>query len=913
VQLFLPYFRKIAQSGRGIAEFPRFISDVSADLASSNARSQQSCRSKPLLTFGLKVLLLTSAVLFPTEMMRPQSALAAACSASTITRISSPGKFYVDTGAAPSPLPTGMYVGYKITNTSGVAYPDLWVKLENFSGGIIGLAANEDGIVHVGPLASGANTTVYVYLNATGAPGGNSTAQSHTVSLYSTRPDLAAGSICGDAFSLVTEQTIKAVANKITTVVSGPTPAALGGIVTETITGDTGTIGAAGIFAFTPASAPTWPANAYQLVNTQIVLSGGNTGTYNNTLYFAGLNSSTTAYTITYTYIAVGTTATPTGVSPVSYLSSGTQVKHNDTGDFASLLPIQPTTNTTTLSKSASPTNLPTGGTVTYTVTLTNASTNSSVTLDDIIDTLPSTPGIASYIAGSAKFNGVTISDPKVSGQTLTFLGLFTIPSGGTRTLTYQATLPNTIGSYTNQAVGHVGTTQIDTTLSTTDNAPATANVSVGPLPVSIAGTVFDDMDGSKLQNGAEVGTNAGGLSAVLIDSTNKVVATATVAAAGTYSFSNVSANANYTVQITTATATIGSAPPAVTLPANWVSMGENFNGTIDGTVDSKLSVSVTTNDVTGANFALEQLPNTTSVNGTSQPNPGGTTTVQVSTLAGADPEDGGLGTGNTFNLVTVPTNGTLYYNGFVVTAGQVIANYDPTKLTIDPNDGAITTSFTYAAVDAAGQADPTPATVTMPFTTAANVLLVKRITAINGDRTQNSNDNTPLNVFVDDTTSPRAADDNNSKWISNYLKGALNAGKVKPGDAIEYTIYFLNAGNANANSVRICDRIRPNQAFQPDGYGTGTGVQLQLGTATVMDLTNANDSSDRTQFIAAGGSVPTNCNITSTNTDGVVVVDVTGAMGTGNPALTALPGATGVGSPNDSYGFFRFVTKVNP
>jgi choice-of-anchor A domain-containing protein/uncharacterized repeat protein (TIGR01451 family) len=111
-------------------------------------------------------------------------------------------------------------------------------------------------------------------------------------------------------------------------------------------------------------------------------------------------------------------------------------------------------------------------------------------------------------------------------------------------------------------------------------------------------------------------------------------------------------------------------------------------------------------------------LPQTTDLTAASQPNPGGTTTVQVPTLAGTDPEDGALGSGKSFKIVTLPTNGTLYYNGTAVTAGQTISNYDPTKLTIDPNDGALTVSFTYAAIDSAGLVDATPATVTMPFTT---------------------------------------------------------------------------------------------------------------------------------------------------------------------------------------------------
>ncbi len=113
------------------------------------------------------------------------------------------------------------------------------------------------------------------------------------------------------------------------------------------------------------------------------------------------------------------------------------------------------------------------------------------------------------------------------------------------------------------------------------------------------------------------------------------------------------------------------------------------------------------------------QPPNTVDINATSQVNPGGSTAVQIPPLSGTDPEDGAIGNNDSFKIITLPTNGTLSYDGTPVTAGQTIANYDPTKLTIDPNDGALTVSFTYAAIDAAGQADASPATVTMPFTTA--------------------------------------------------------------------------------------------------------------------------------------------------------------------------------------------------
>ncbi|BBD65712.1 hypothetical protein NIES4072_06110 [Nostoc commune NIES-4072] len=194
---------------------------------------------------------------------------------------------------------------------------------------------------------------------------------------------------------------------------------------------------------------------------------------------------------------------------------------------------------------------------------------------------------------------------------------------------------------------------------------------------------------------------------------------------------------------------------------------------------------------------------------------------------------------------------------------------------------------------------------------TNPNVLLVKRITAINGDRTKNPNDNTPLNTFVDDTTSTRKADDNNANWKSGYLVGAIDGGKVKPGDEIEYTIYFLNAGSVNANTVKVCDRISANQNFKVGAYGTSKDMQLQLGTSTVLDLTSASDTADRAQLISAGGSVPANCYLKATNDNGTLVIDVTG--NTGVPNLTTMPGSTGQGSPNDSYGFLRFITKVKP
>jgi GEVED domain len=468
------------------------------------------------------------------------------------------------------------------------------------------------------------------------------------------------------------------------------------------------------------------------------------------------------------------------------------------------------------------------------------------------------------------------------------------------------------------------GTLSVGISFKAIDNAgQASSNTATATLPFTavytITGNVFDDLDGSKVKAASGENYTAANITAVLLDGSNKVISTAAVNATGDYTLTNVPAG-SYTVKIiqTPATAlTTGVTIPAANdiLPTNWVATGENNNGIPDATVDRTQTVTVASANIANINFGIEQLPDTTALTPASQTNPGGTATVQVPTLAGTDPEDGALGSGKSFKIVTLPTNGTLTYNNSPLTAGRVIASYDPTLLKLDPDDGAITVNFTYAAVDAAGQEDPTPATVTMPFTSSshANLLLVKRITAING---------VPLNVYKDDTdnTTLHAADDNNVNWptplntnaafgdttISTFLRGAIDGGKVKPGDTIEYTIYFLNAGGSSARNLRVCDRIIDSQKIL-----SGSTIQLQKNSTTPTVLTNVAGDDRATFYSSSVDPAITNCNFTGTPTidNGAIVVDVTGA--TGSPTWTTLPGSTGAGT-TDTYGLVRFTTKVN-
>jgi hypothetical protein len=194
-----------------------------------------------------------------------------------------------------------------------------------------------------------------------------------------------------------------------------------------------------------------------------------------------------------------------------------------------------------------------------------------------------------------------------------------------------------------------------------------------------------------------------------------------------------------------------------------------------------------------------------------------------------------------------------------------------------------------------------------------ANILLVKRITAINGQPI-NPNDNTPLNQVVDDTTSIYKENDNYPYWPNEYLKGAINAGLVKSADEVEFSIYFISTGLNNAQSVRLCDRIPPNQTFviNPSNYstlpqasggiaGVDRGLAIQL-SGVQRSYTNASDG-DIAQYFEPGtdpATVYPNINCGGSNINGAIVIN-----------LGSLPGANSQGSPPSSYGVIRFQAKV--
>jgi uncharacterized repeat protein (TIGR01451 family) len=204
-----------------------------------------------------------------------------------------------------------------------------------------------------------------------------------------------------------------------------------------------------------------------------------------------------------------------------------------------------------------------------------------------------------------------------------------------------------------------------------------------------------------------------------------------------------------------------------------------------------------------------------------------------------------------------------------------------------------------------------------------ANVILVKRITAIQDgltktwSRTNNPNDNTSLNPIAPvHNPLDTANNDKNPNWPTNYLLGASSAGMVKPGDGIEYTIYYLNAQGASASSLKICDPIRGGQT-----YKLGSMQLFPAGVTTASVLTDPIDTADRAYAYGvattANNPGPTDCNITATTAAGIdrggVAVQITGSGAASQPDLLTLPGAISAGNPANSYGAFKFTTVVDP
>jgi uncharacterized repeat protein (TIGR01451 family) len=293
-------------------------------------------------------------------------------------------------------------------------------------------------------------------------------------------------------------------------------------------------------------------------------------------------------------------------------------------------------------------------------------------------------------------------------------------------------------------------------------------------------------------------------------------------------------------------------------------------------------------------------------------------------TYVAASASNGGVLSGPMINWFNLPVPAAICANVScsTVTPGTTMLTFKVQA----GSPGAIqnTASFATIATPSYTPTDPSSNTVTttvIPPPTHPNLLLVKRITAINGDTKTVGGDN--LAIYHDEPTNPY--DDNifnqprpspldTDKWLDpdRFLIGGVNGGNIKPGDEIEYTIYFLSTGDTVAKQVLLCDRVPQNVSFMPTVFNhyptqaigslvSDRGI-LGLINGTTAAFTNIADN-DRARYFPPGSdptSIYPNLNCGAANDHGAIVVDL------GN-----LPNATAPGLPEGSFGFVRFKGRV--
>ncbi|MEP0871889.1 DUF11 domain-containing protein [Trichocoleus desertorum AS-A10] len=252
-------------------------------------------------------------------------------------------------------------------------------------------------------------------------------------------------------------------------------------------------------------------------------------------------------------------------------------------------------------------------------------------------------------------------------------------------------------------------------------------------------------------------------------------------------------------------------------------------------------------------------------------------------------------------------TNTTVTCTTSNVIAASSSAN--PITITVRRDSSAATTNT--ATVSGGGDKNNTNDFGSDAIAGVSQLRLVKRITAIN---------TTNRTGFVDGMGT---TDDNATNWpspTSTSLAGVINGGAVRSGDVVEYTIYFLSDGGADAQNVVLCDLVPLNQTLVANAYSTVAAAPGGTAGATRSIATSVNGAQvsytdlvdgDAGGFYVVGASVPVPIGgtspqpcpaaNTSANGNGAVVVN-----------LGTLLRATASGTPASSYGFVRFKAKVN-
>ncbi len=429
------------------------------------------------------------------------------------------------------------------------------------------------------------------------------------------------------------------------------------------------------------------------------------------------------------------------------------------------------------------------GQTINYSIRVSNLSTTVNATGLTISDVVPSSITVTNWtctVAGTA-----TCGTASGTTNSINLTGSINAGTANQININVTGTI-NGVGTISNTANVTVPTSLNDPNLA---NNSSTAVTTVG---INISGTIWQDVNGSAngtftgIQNGTEVGTNAGGLFVTAVSSTGTIISSVAVNTNGTYTLLNVSPNTiGITLRITTTTLVNGQTAPAAGVPTGWTNTSP-LTTAVFNTVATNIS---------GRDFGIEQLPTATGLTAATQPNPSATIAVVVpSTIfTGTDPD----GTITRFTIVSFPTNtttviisGTSYTAATFPVAGVTInaqadGTFPANAVSVDPIDGAVTVVFQFNVTDNAQKISAANANANVPFGNSLppNVVLVKTCSA-------------PPNCES-----------------TNQL----------PGTDLTYRIGFTNSGGQTAQGLTILDAIPQNTDFKIGSSGAVLPTGLTL------------------------------------------------------------------------------------
>ena len=250
----------------------------------------------------------------------------------------------------------------------------------------------------------------------------------------------------------------------------------------------------------------------------------------------------------------------------------------------------------------------------------------------------------------------------------------------------------------------------------TTDQNGTVSDVKTVIIPfrgLKVSGAAFHDFDGNGVVDGEQIFELDGKkLYISLVDHKEKVLSSKPLNREGTFHFDNsdgLQPYSNYALIITTKKSGLRSV-----LPVKWGHSGESIHSVStkkDKYRDGIVVVSLKDKNIEQIHFGLDIRPVAKNITQLTQLNPGSDSRVVVPKLEGSDSENGAK---IRFMISDLPQNATLYDNGKKISKKNVEIK-DPSRLTVDPDNGDQIVKITYVTADKVGVVSH-PATITMPF-----------------------------------------------------------------------------------------------------------------------------------------------------------------------------------------------------